>query len=211
MRQTVVIPITWLEYTSTGTKRIAELEHRYANLTVDNQKLRELEKENQQLRDKLNMQERGQSQYLPSSLILTEFAAVPVGIRDGVRDGAAVIADGMLIGRIETAGFTYSKVLLLQNSAKKMRVKISDSEIEGVLVRENNQLFMDFISSEHEIPLSSTVVTIGELPGILPGLPIGTLVEVVSSSSDPVQKARIETILQPKQHISVFIYAEERK
>ena len=209
LRHAALTPFSWIEYSSKGVRRIAEMEHRYATLVVDQQRLGELERENQQLEAQLAFQAQAGVKYLPSLLVLTEHASVPLGTREGISKGSAVISEGALVGVVDDAGFTYSKISLMQQLERKMRVKIDTTDIEGILTKENNELYIDFISSEHEIAISSTIVTIGELPGLPAELPIGTVTHIVSSSSDPVQKARVQLLIQPTQHMNVSVYQTE--
>lgn len=183
--------------------RNAELEELTNNLMVENVQLKELERENETLRQLLNYTRnnpqltyetttvRGRSVGVdPTNLLY--FVYVDVGARDGVADGMPVITDRGLVGRVTAAGPNSAQVLMLIDPASSVNAIIQGSRVTGV-VRGNidGTVSMERIPPNEKVNPGDIVLTSG-LGGNFPEkLVVGQITEVIQRDQDMFQVARI--------------------
>lgn len=183
--------------------RNAELESLNNKLMVDNVRLREVERENELLRQLLNYtRSNPQLSYQTTTVIgrsigvdptnLLYFIYVDVGARDGVAENMPVITDRGLVGRVTAVGPNSAQVLMLIDPASAVNALIQNSRVTG-LVRGNidGTLTMERIPQNEKINPGDIVLTSG-LGGNFPDkLVIGQVTEVVKRDQDMFQTARI--------------------
>ncbi len=183
--------------------RNAELEELVNNLMVENVELKELERENETLRQLLNYTRnnpqftyetttvRGRSVGVdPTNLLY--FVYVDVGARDGVADGMPVITDRGLVGRVTAVGPNSAQVLMLIDPASSVNAIIQGSRVTGV-VRGNidGTVSLERIPPNEKVNPGDIVLTSG-LGGNFPDkLVIGQITEVIQRDQDMFQVARI--------------------
>ncbi|GAB4410585.1 MAG: rod shape-determining protein MreC [Anaerolineae bacterium] len=183
--------------------RNAELEALNNKLMVDNVRLRELERENELLRQLLNYTRSNlQFSYQTTTVIgrsigvdptnLLYFVYVNVGARDGIAENMPVITDRGLVGRVTAVGPNLAQVLMLIDPASAVNALIQNSRVTG-LVRGNidGTLIMERIPQDAKVNPGDIVLTSG-LGGNFPDkLVIGQVTEVVKRDQDMFQTARI--------------------
>lgn len=183
--------------------RNAELEALNNKLMVDNVRLRELERENELLRQLLNYTRSNlQFSYQTTTVIgrsigvdptnLLYFVYVNVGARDGIAENMPVITDRGLVGRVTAVGPNLAQVLMLIDPASAVNALIQNSRVTG-LVRGNidGTLIMERIPQDAKVNPGDIVLTSG-LGGNFPDkLVIGQVTEVVNRDQDMFQTARI--------------------
>lgn len=183
--------------------RNAELESLNNRLMVDNVRLREVERENELLRQLLNYtRSNPQFNYQTTTVIgrsigvdptnLLYFVYVDVGARDGVAENMPVITDRGLVGRVTAVGPNSAQVLMLIDPASAVNALIQNSRVTG-LVRGNidGTLTMERIPQNDKVNPGDIVLTSG-LGGNFPDkLVIGQVTEVVKRDQDMFQTARI--------------------
>lgn len=183
--------------------RNAELETLANRLMVENVRLREVERENQLLRQLLNYT-RSNPQFTyetttvkgrsigfdPTNLLY--FVYVDVGARDGVAENMPVITDRGLVGRVTAVGPKSAQVLMLIDPASAVNAVIQNSQATGI-VRGNidGTLVMDRIPLNETVNPGDIVLTSG-LGGNFPDkLVIGQVTEVTQRDQDMFQSAQI--------------------
>jgi rod shape-determining protein MreC len=183
--------------------RNAELESLNNKLMVDNVRLREVERENELLRQLLNYtRSNPQLSYQTTTVIgrsigvdptnLLYFVYVDVGARDGVAENMPVITDRGLVGRVTAVGPNSAQVLMLIDPASAVNALIQNSRVTG-LVRGNidGTLTMERIPQNEKVNPGDIVLTSG-LGGNFPDkLVIGQVTEVMKRDQDMFQTARI--------------------
>ena len=183
--------------------RNTELEELVNNLMVETVQLKELERENDTLRQLLNYTRnnpqltyetttvRGRSVGVdPTNLLY--FIYVDVGARDGVADGMPVITDRGLVGRVTASGPNSAQVLMLIDPASSVNAIIQGSRVTGV-ARGNidGTVSMERIPPNEKVNPGDIVLTSG-LGGNFPDkLVIGQVTEVIQRDQDMFQVARI--------------------
>jgi rod shape-determining protein MreC len=183
--------------------RNAELETLNNKLMVENVRLREVERENELLRQLLNYT-RSNPQFSyqtttvrsrsigvdPTNLLY--FVYVDVGARDGIAENMPVITERGLVGRVTAVGPNSAQVLMLIDPASAVNALIQNSRVTG-LVRGNidGTLTMERIPQNEKVNPGDIVLTSG-LGGNFPDkLVIGQVTEVLQRDQDMFQTARI--------------------
>jgi rod shape-determining protein MreC len=184
-------------------RRNADLQSLVDSLMVENVRLKEVEFENQTLRQLLNFARAnpwyeykaatvagrvvGQD---PSNLLY--YLIIDVGTRDGVARGMPVITDRGLVGRIGTAGPTSSKVLLITDPSSSVNAFVQSSRSTGIVRGDvGGGLIMERISQGEKVKVGDIVLTSG-LGGNFPDkLVIGQISEVEQRDVELFQRARI--------------------
>ena len=182
-------------------QRAAELEQINANLLVENFRLREVERENQDLRVMLDFAETRPGLELRGAQIVArvigqesnnflDFIMLDLGSEHGVAVGMPVLTDQGLVGRISEVTNTTSKVLLITDASSAVNAILQSSRVNGV-VRGNpgGDLLMDYIPQGVLFSVGEIVLTSG-LGGNFPkGIPIGQVTEVRQRDIDVFQQA----------------------
>ncbi|MEM7348239.1 MAG: rod shape-determining protein MreC [Chloroflexota bacterium] len=183
--------------------RNAELEALNNKLTVDNIRLGEIARENEELRQLLNYtRSNPQFSYETTSVVgrsigrdptnLLFFVYIDVGTRAGIARNMPVVTDRGLVGRIAAVGPNSAQVLMLIDSASAVNAIIQNSRATGI-VRGNidGNLTMDRIPPSESVNPGDIVLTSG-LGGNFPDkLVIGQVTEVTQRDQDMFQVARI--------------------
>ncbi|MCB0210715.1 MAG: rod shape-determining protein MreC [Anaerolineae bacterium] len=218
-------------------ERNAELESLANSLMVENVRLKDLERENEILRQLLNYT-RNNPQFTyqtttvrgrsigrdPTNLLY--FLFLDVGARDGIATNMPVITDRGLVGRVTSVGPNSAQVLMLIDPSSSVNAIIQNSRVTG-LVKGNidGTLTMERIPPGEEVNPGDIVLTSG-LGGNFPDkIVIGQITEVTQRDQDMFQIARIrptvdfgklETMLiitsfEPVDFEAEIIEAQERE
>jgi rod shape-determining protein MreC len=184
--------------------RNTELEQLTNQLMVENVRLREVERENELLRQLLNYTHSNpQFSYQPTSVIgrsigydptnLLHFVYVDVGARDGIARNMPVVTERGLVGRVTAVGPNWAQVLMLIDPSSVVNAIIQNSRATGV-VRGGNidgTLLLDRIPQNEKVNPGDIVLTSG-LGGNFPDkIVIGQVTEVTQRDQDMFQVARI--------------------
>ena len=185
-------------------QRAAELEQINANLLVENFRLREVERENQQLRELLNFAETRPGLELRGAQIVArvigqesnnflDFIMLDLGTQHGVDVGMPVVTPQGLVGRISEVTDTTSKVLLITDPSSAVNAILQSSRVNGVVRGEpSGGLVMDYIPQGVLFSVGEIVLTSG-LGGNFPkGIPIGQVVDIKQRDIDVFQRAIVQ-------------------
>ncbi len=168
----------------------------YTNL--DN-RLNQLENENEELREMLgikesilNYEEIGSTVIYRNTDYWMDKLEINVGAKDGVQNDMAVVTSKGLIGYISNAGINTSTVTLLTNHnlINKISVKIEVNEgeyIYGLLSsydEKSNVYIVDGLSEYSDIPINANVLTTGFTEKFPAGIKVGTVKSVNTDNYD---------------------------
>ena len=172
--------------------------------------LRELELENQDLRNLLGLRQQAPPGEMVAVRVVGRdplpFAQVLIvdgGSEQGVREDLPVLTWRGLVGRVVEAQPTSARVLLVTdaNSSISGRIQNPDSRATGVVRGRNDQwLLMQYLPQQEEVRSGDLVITSG-LGGVFPaGLPIGKIAQVRRRDQDLFQEALVEPVA-PLAHL----------
>lgn len=181
----------------------AELEALTNQLMIENVRLKEVERENELLRQLLNYT-RNNPQFIyetasikgrsigfdPSNLLY--YVYIDIGARSGVATGMPVITERGLVGRVTAVGPNSAQVLMLIDPASSVNAIIQNSRVTGVVKGNiDGTITMERIPPNEEVNPGDIVLTSG-LGGNFPDkLVIGQITEVIQRDQDMFQQARI--------------------
>jgi rod shape-determining protein MreC len=178
-------------------KENEELKLKIVGLLAENTRLEELKRENEVLREALDIGLEKEFKLLLAEVIGKDISQdtllINLGSRDGIsKDFPVINQQKALIGKIGEVYENYSKVILISNKESTFDAKVGPDEIYGVVKGKGSlRLFLDLIPREKEIKEGDLVVT-APLGGIFPqGLLIGEIVKVLKSDVMAWQQAEI--------------------
>ena len=185
-------------------QRNAELEQVTGSLLVENFELREVQRENELMRNLLRFAQTRPGIEVRGAQIVARvigqesnnflaYIMLDLGAVHGVAVGMPVVTDQGLVGRISQVTETTSKVLLITDASSAVNAILQSSRLNGV-VRGNpgGDLIMDYIPQGEEYSVGEIVFTSG-LGGRFPkGIPIGQVVEKRQRDIDVFQQAVVQ-------------------
>ena len=182
-------------------QRNAELEQVTSSLLVENFELREVQRENQALREMLRFAQTRPGLELRGAQIVArvigqesnnflEYITLDLGKNHGIEIGMPVVTDQGLVGRISHVTDATSKVLLITDANSAVNAIMQSSRLNGVVRGvPGGNLIMDYIPQGAIFSIGEVVLTSG-LGGRFPkGIPIGQVVEIHHRDIDVFQQA----------------------
>jgi len=172
-------------------------------LLAENLRLRNLEKENQALKELMNLNQKEEFKFSLAEIIAKnpqkDIFYIDKGEKEGLKEGMPVVTSEMaLFGKIDKVYKHFSQVISITSKDISFNGKIltekenQSNEIQGVVKgKGNSQMIFDLIPQKIEINLESPVLTTG-LEGFFPSdVLVGFVKEVEKSDIQPFQKAKI--------------------
>ncbi|MDO8436430.1 MAG: rod shape-determining protein MreC [bacterium] len=221
-----------------GIFRSGKLMEENKNLRFENQELlsrisalNEAEKENETLRDVLNLGMKNDFELLFAQIVSKDIARdsllIDKGLKDEIKKGFPVITgQKVLLGRIGEVYDNFSEVILVSNKESSFDAKISKLDVKEVedinifstlrstRVKEvygvvkgggGLKIYLDLIPREDKI-LKDDIITTAALGGIFPqGLLVGRVKDIKISDLDPFQKAEITPAFSLQDLDKIFI------
>lgn len=169
------------------------------NLKAENIRLREenikltqwyesalkLQAENQSFRQLLNVKADPAVTFVTARVIAAAGGAfvknvlLPVGLRDGVQKGNAVMSGHGLVGRVTEAGERSARVLLITDLNSRIPVVIQNTRTKAILAGKNQELLkLERLPPDSGMTVGTRVVTSGDGGQLPSDLPIGTIVSI---------------------------------
>jgi rod shape-determining protein MreC len=181
--------------------RNAELEQVTGSLLVENFELREVQRENEVMRNLLRFAQTRPGIEVRGAQIVArviaqesnnflEYIMLDLGTVHGVGVGMPVVTDQGLVGRISQVTDSTSKVLLITDASSAVNAILQSSRLNGVVRGSpGDDLIMDYIPQGEIFSVGEIVFTSG-LGGRFPkGIPIGQVVEIRQRDIDVFQQA----------------------
>lgn len=173
--------------------------------------LQDTAKENQELRNVLDLELNQEFQLVMGEIIGKNLGEDSIMIRAGQAQGIqkdmpVITAGKVAVGRVVEVFHDSAKVQLLSAKDKKLDARIENTEVTGIIQGQGAQtIILDFVPQEDEIREGDIVVT-STLGDIFPeNILIGRIQDVIKSGSDPFQKAAIDHFFNLKAVETVFV------
>lgn len=155
-----------------------------------------------QLKSVLDLAGRGDYKVVAAKVInrgstasFKETITIDVGSSSGISRNMTVISDGGLIGVVKSVSSNSSIVLLMKDPSFRVGVRIAGTQSIGVLSgRGGNSYLLQLLDATSVINKGDKLVARGSENGrpFVPGVPVGTVVEVQSNTSSITQNADVE-------------------
>jgi rod shape-determining protein MreC len=179
------------------------LEAQVNTLTIDNLRVRELESENERLRELLRFRQLNPSYDFRGGQVIARVISegpsnylrtigIDLGSEQGIERGMPVVTESGLVGRIDRVRPDSSTVLLIIDPRSKADAQIERNRVVGVLQGlASGGLSMDYISQDADVSLGDLVKTSGLGGGFPKGLIIGQVVAVRQRDYEMFQQATV--------------------
>lgn len=172
-------------------------------------KVNSLEEENKALRKQLEAPLPRSMKFLPAKTLgLTRYLTIDKGEEEGVRPGATVVVENILVGKVISQTPKTSQILLPTDPDSKIPVKTLKTQAHGLAIGEfGTKLFLDKVLQAEMLESGDLVVTTGE-DDYRRDLLIGKLGNLEKKEVEPFQKAEIEPLLDYGKLVNVFIITD---
>ena len=155
-----------------------------------------------QLRNVLDLAARGNYKVVAAKVInrgssatFKETITIDVGSSSGISKNMTVISDGGLVGVVKSVSSSSSTVLLMSDPTFKIGGRIAGTQSVGVLSGQGgNTYLLQLLDATGEIKVGDKLVARGSEGGrpFVPGVPVGSVIEVQSNASSITQNADVE-------------------
>ena len=148
-------------------------------------RLKQLEKDNNRLREVLSLQRLSNSESISASVISRKTGSfwrqiiLNKGAKDGVEIGSYVVGPGGLLGRVNNTSLFTSSVQLLTSPESKVGVWVERIQMHGLLVGSGNDYpKVIFYNNEVDIEVGDFVLSSPASTLLPPNIPIGIIQSV---------------------------------
>lgn len=161
------------------------------NLQVDQSKLNELEHENEVLKNQLGFLEQHQEMDLVPARIIgkepfggLDKIIIDKGEDDWVKNGAAVVSNGSLVGKVTEVASKQAKITLVTSKDSIIQAMLQDSRTLGILKGSLEGVRLENIPQDTKVNDKEAIVTSGLGGEIASGILIGWARGDTSSKSE---------------------------
>ncbi len=194
-------PVSNVRVYRNALKTNAYLQQQNILLQDELSKLRSIEKENQELKSLLRLEESYNYPLQITRVVtkqlntLNNSLSVNVGSNEGIQRGMPLINSDGLIGKVILSASNYSQIMPLSHPLFRVSAQIQDSKANGIItwdISSPSYLIMDFVPKTVPIDTGMVIQTSGlgnEFPA---GIPIGQVVDFRSQKGTNTQQIKIE-------------------
>lgn len=126
------------------------------------------------------------------SLSVSDTATLDCGSNQGLNEGAVVVAQGFVVGKLIYVSKSVSTVLLARSSKFSLDVKLSKTGQSGIAKGSfNSGLVLDQIPQSAEAENGWLVVTAGIDPKVPKDIPVGEVGKVISNENELFKKTSL--------------------
>jgi rod shape-determining protein MreC len=179
------------------------IEEEYKNLLAENNRLKTLAEENQQLKELLDFKKEKEYSLVVANILSRDSAnrnilIIDVGRGQNIEIGQAVVVNnGIIVGKVIDVGIDSSKVRLLSDNFSKLAIKTGGEQKVSGLLTGSLGLTMDlsYVPQDHDIKKNDLVVSADLDVDIPPGLVVGLVEEVEFSQEELFKKASVSPMI----------------
>ena len=194
-------------------KEIESLRKENEELVLRTSKFEDIKKENELLRQQLQIVPPLKSRLADADIIGYDpanqdgYFLINRGKKDGAVLGQAVIyGGGYLVGKIIETEYNFSKVLALTGQDSTVYVITQETRIGGVIRGDHGVgAILDTVPPEKEIKIGEALSSSGLDSGIPKGMVIGRIEEKISGESEVFQKFKVRLFVNYKEIEKVFV------
>lgn len=192
-------------------KEKEELELKVQELLRENTELKEFKKENETLREILDLKKESNFEFFLVNVIAKDisqdYLIINKGAKDNLKEGLPVInQQKFLVGKIVNVYDNFSKVQMITSKNSVFDIKIAGKDIYGLAKGVGNfKISIERIPKEKEVEKGDVVIT-SSMGGLFPeGLLIGEIDEVKKSDIEPFLTIKIKLPYETKDLFSLLV------
>jgi rod shape-determining protein MreC len=130
-----------------------------------------------------------------SSSTFSQTVTLDAGSAKGIYPDMTVISDGGIVGVVKAVTRSSSIVLLMSDPTFKVGVRIAGTQSAGVLIGQGSSKYLlQLLDANGTINVGDSLVTLGSDNNrpFVPGVPVGKVVKVSTTSASVTQEALVE-------------------
>ncbi len=166
-------------------REVIELRKKVELLSLENQRLKELERENRKLKMILEISESMKERTLVANVVGEDIKSwykgiiIDKGKESGIAQKMPVICPKGLVGQVVEANRGSSKIMVINDTNSAVDVYVEGKEIRGVAEGTGfSTLKLKYVKKNEDVEIGDTLITSGK-DGIFPrGIPVGIVVNV---------------------------------
>lgn len=170
-------------------KEVSELREKLDRLYLENQRLKEAERENLALKRILDVREKPNPKMIVANVIGEDVKNWNKGIildkgrENGVNPGTPVLAPSGLLGQVVESAYGSSKVLVINDPTFSVDVYVSGKDIRGIAEGTGGSILkLKYVKKNEELEIGDKLITSGK-DGVYPrGIPVGIVIRVERKS-----------------------------
>ncbi|MCA9388310.1 rod shape-determining protein MreC [Candidatus Berkelbacteria bacterium] len=139
-------------------------------------------------------------------LRFTNGVIINIGAESGIEPDQVVLANGFLVGLIESVASHSSQVTLITDIRLKIPVILQKSRAQGLLNGALEGLTLSDIGVDQEVESDEPVLSSALADFVPPDIPIGFVGEELSSESEVLQKFRVDSPIDFDQLEYVLVW-----
>jgi rod shape-determining protein MreC len=179
-----------------GLKSLSELEDENQRLNIENrelkatnQMLRDLEQENNRLREALQYRKRSKFKLIPARIIARDSSTwwntvmINRGSNEGIEPDMPILTEAGLVGKTTTVAADMSTVLLITDENCRVAANVEGTREQGIMHGERTstttqpQIILDFLSKTAALKAGDRVISSGVGGVYPPGIFLGVVKE----------------------------------
>ncbi len=180
-----------------------ELHKRVSVLQLQVSNLENLKRENNELRDFLNLEKKTTLKHICAEVIAKErkdfskSVILDKGNNSGISLDVFVFTGEGLVGRVKEVGKKTSKVILVTDINFKVEAKVQSTNDIGLLTggERDNTCYMNYLPKASDVKKGDLVVTSGNSKFLPEGIPIGRIRVVIPSEGSFFKKAILDSCI----------------
>lgn len=209
--------VSFVAEIGTLRKTNQELLNRVTALENDARRTKELEMENQRLKELLNFKEENKGLELIGARVIAKnpdnwFSVIVIdrGSDDGIKPGMPVLNSKGLIGQVTEVGNNWSKVTLIIDPSSSVSIVVSRTRDNGIAkgdleLSKTGRLKILYLPSNSDISINDDIITSG-LGGVFPkGIYVGKVVNVYKDSGGIFKYAEVEPVVDFRRLEEVLV------
>lgn len=199
-------PMRAIGYYNSGLARIADLEARLAEKTVEAVMVGRLREENEQMRAVLESSVPASWKLTPARVVgrVEGKLVVEGGNNLGLVEGQSVVSGQLMIGRVSKVSEAIAEIVPITAEQSLVAARVAGKEVSGIIKGNGDKLELTRVQQGVGVEAGDVVESSGT-DGVIPGLVIGRVVAVGGEKSQVYQIIEVQPMIEIGDLGNVFV------